>query len=146
MSTSNITAEFKSYYASLNNINTWYDIALIPLKYICDCIDKMGLVKKMDLVMRFYVNTGSIQINVTNPNLTTLAYGSFTSSFGTTCPLTINYLPATSANGGIPTTTTLITAGLFVGKTPNTMGSTAITIGTISHSMAACDAITQLFN
>ena len=138
MSTSNITAEFKSYYASLNNISTWYDIALIPLKYICDCIDKMGLVKKMDLVMRFYVNTGAIQINVENPNTATLAYGSFTSSFGTTCPLTINYLPATSANGGIPATTTLITAGLFVGKTPTTMGSTAITIGTISHSMAAC--------
>ena len=41
-------------------------MGLIPLKYLCDCIDKMGLVKKMDLVMRFYVNTGAIQIGVQN--------------------------------------------------------------------------------
>jgi hypothetical protein len=86
MSLSNITNDFKSYYTVSSNVMTWYDTAIIPLKYLCDCIDKMGLVKKMDIVMRFYLNTGAIQIAVQNPNTNNLAYGTFTSSFSTTCP------------------------------------------------------------
>ena len=99
---------------------------------------QMGLVKKMDLVMRFYVNTGSIQINVQNPNTANLAYGTFTSTFSATCPININWLNGTSANGGIPATTTLITAGLFVAKAPGTMGSTSITINSPANPMTAC--------
>jgi hypothetical protein len=139
MSLSNITNEFKSYYTVSSNVMTWYDTAIIPLKYLCDCIDKMGLVKKMDIVMRFYLNTGAIQIAVQNPNTNNLAYGTFTSSFSTTCPLTINWLGGTSANGGIATTTTLITAGLYVSKPPSSFGTTSIALGSLtSHPMTAC--------
>jgi len=139
MSLSNITNEFKSYYTVSSNVMTWYDTAIIPLKYLCDCIDKMGLVKKMDIVMRFYVNSGAIQVSVQNPNTANLAYGTFTSSFSTTCPLTINWLGATSANGGIATSTTLITAGLYVSKPPSSFGTTSIALGSLtSHPMTAC--------
>ena len=139
MSLSNITNEFKSYYTVSSNVMTWYDTAIIPLKYLCDCIDKMGLVKKMDIVMRFYVNSGAIQVSVQNPNTANLAYGTFTSSFSTTCPLTINWLGATSANGGIAASTTLITAGLFVAKPPTSMGTTSIALGSLTgHPMTAC--------
>lgn len=138
MTSSNLTSEFKPHYTVSNNVMQWFDYGIIPLKYLCDCIDKMGLVKKMDIVMRFYVNTGSIQLNVQNPNTTNLAYGTFTSTFATTCPLTVNWLGATSANGGIAATTTLITAGLFVAKAPATMGSTAITINSPANTMTAC--------
>jgi hypothetical protein len=139
MSLSNITNEFKSYYTVSSNVMTWYDTAIIPLKYLCDCIDKMGLVKKMDIVMRFYVNSGAIQIAVQNPNTANLAYGTFTSSFSTTCPLTINWLGASSANGGIAASTTLITAGLYVAKPPSSFGTTSIALGSLtSHPMTAC--------
>ena len=138
MTSSNLTSEFKPYYTVSNNVMQWFDYGIIPLKYLCDCIDKMGLVKKMDIVMRFYVNTGSIQLNVQNPNTANLAYGTFTSTFATTCPLTVNWLGATSANGGIATGTNLITAGLFVAKAPTTMGSTAITINSPANTMTAC--------
>ena len=137
VSAANITAEFKSYYTVQGNVMTWYDVGLIPLKYLCDCVDKMGLVKKMDLVMRFYVNTGAIQIAVQNPNTTTLAYGTFTSSFSTTCPLTINWLGSTTA--GVPATTAWITAGLFISKPPTSMGNNSVSLGNLSsHSMSAC--------
>jgi len=138
MNYQNITNEFKSYYTTDNNTMIWYDVALIPLKYLCDCIDKMGLVKKMDLVMRFYVNTGVIQASIQNPNTTNLAYGTFNSSFGTTCPLTINWLGDTQAKGGIESTCTLITAGLFVAKSPTSIGTTAIAVNSYTNSMTAC--------
>jgi len=138
MNSQNITNEFKSYYTVDNNTMIWYDVGIIPLKYLCDCIDKMGLVKKMDLVMRFYLNTGVIQASIQNPNSTNLAYGTFNSSFGTTCPLTINWLGATQANGGIESTCTLITAGLFVAKSPTSIGTTAIAVNSYSNSMTAC--------
>ena len=141
MSATNIINEFKPYYTvTATGIMTWYDVALIPLKYLCDCIDKMGLVKKMDLVMRIYLNTGAVQVQVQNPGLATVAYGTFSSNFGSTCPLTVNYLPAAVAAGGIPTTTTLITAGLYVAKLPTSFGpTTAIALaGPSSHPMTAC--------
>lgn len=143
----NCRAEFKSYYTVVGNVCTWYDTALIPLKYLCDCVDKMGLVKKMDMVMRMYLNTGAIQIQVQNANsavntttlLNPLAYGTFTSNFGTTCPLTINYLNTTAALGGIPASTKLITAGLFIGKAPSSIGSISVSLGAIDgHPLIAC--------
>ena len=137
MNSTNIQNEFKSYYTVQGNVMTWYDVGLIPLKYLCDCVDKMGLVKKMDLIMRFYVNTGAIQIAVQNTTAvsTTLAYGTFTSNFSATCPLNINWIPSTA---GVPNTTTYITAGLFIAKAPTTIGSNAVTISVSSHQMSAC--------
>ena len=139
MTSSNLQNEFKSYYTVQGNVMTWYDVGLIPLKYLCDCIDKMGLVKKMDLIMRFYVNTGAIQIgvqNATTTTSTTMAYGTFNSSFSTTCPLTINWVPSPLC---VPSTTGYITAGLFIGKAPSSMGSSSVALGSLSsHPMTAC--------
>ena len=138
-----LNSEFKATYSVTGTGQmVWNDVAIIPLKYLVDCIDKMGLVKKMDIVMRFYVNTGSIQIAVVNAavSATTLAYGAFTSTFGTTCPLTINWLSSATALVGVPATTTFITAGVYVGKAPSSFGSTAVTIVPVSHSMSACRA------
>jgi hypothetical protein len=62
-------------------------MALLPLKYICDVIDKMGLVKKLDIGLRVYFNTGSIQVPVTSPSTDTTGYGAIASStFSNTCP------------------------------------------------------------
>ena len=89
--------------------------------------------------MRFYVNSGAIQVAVQNPNTANLAYGTFTSSLSTTCPLTINWLGASSATGGIAASTTLITAGLFVAKPPTSMGTTSIALSSLTgHPMTAC--------
>ena len=82
-------------------INKKRDVALLPVKYICDVIDKMGLVKKLDIGLRVYFNTGSIQVPVTSPNTDTTGYGAIASStFSNTCPLTTNYLNGDSAAGG----------------------------------------------
>ena len=46
MSATQLAAELKPYYTVSNGIMTWFDVGLIPLKYLSDFIDKLGLVKQ----------------------------------------------------------------------------------------------------
>jgi hypothetical protein len=140
LTTTQLNAEYKPYFGLQGNVAVWYDVALLPLKYICDVIDKMGLVKKLDIGLRVYFNTGSIQVPVTSPNTGNTGYGAIASStFSNTCPLTINYLNGLVGAGGLPDTTNLITAGIFIAKAPTTFGATTpITIAVSAHSMPSC--------
>jgi len=134
-----LNAEFKPYFVINNDggatasVMTWYDLAIIPLKYVVDGIDKIGLVKKMDIKVRCFFNCGSVQVTVTAPDTATV-YRAVASNFGGSCPLTVNFLGNTS----LPTNTTLVTAGVFVARSPTTLGSsTAITIPAQTHTMTA---------
>jgi hypothetical protein len=140
MSASQLNMEIKPYYTLSGNIMTWFDVALIPLKYISDFIDKLGLVQKLDLVIRAYFNTGSLSIAVANPDTTETKYGAISNStFSNICPFTINHLNGTNANGGVPLTTTSIVAGLFIAKSPSTnINGINLAAGYLSHAMQAC--------
>ena len=148
LSSSQLAAEYKSYYTVVgNNAMVWYDTAIIPLKYICDCIDKMGLVKKMDIGLRVYFNTGTVQSTIINTNgasANQTSYGAYSTNFANTCPFTINYLTGTAANGGFTNATdALITAGVFIQKVPQTFGSSiSIGLGNTysiqSHPLPSC--------
>jgi len=151
MTLSQLDFEFKPRFAIVGGLPTWYDVAIIPLRYICDVMDKMGLVRKMDLVIRAYFNTGAMSINVANPNALTTQYGAvIQSTFAQTCPFTINLLSDTQANGGLPATTTCIQAGCFIGsaKTTSLTGTGGAQVnlasGGASHPMAACRAYYSL--
>jgi hypothetical protein len=145
MNATQLGNEFKPYYSVSNNTMLWQDLAIIPLKYICDCLDKMGLVKKLDLVLRVYMNTGSLSVLCAGAATPTNGFGAVRSStFVNTVPFSINYpgLAATAANGGVPTTATSLGCALFVGKSSTTQFS-ATTSGTysvesITHFMPAC--------
>jgi hypothetical protein len=124
MTLANLNQDLKPYYTVTSNYMTWYDYAVIPLKYICPCLDSIGLTRKLDLLVRMYVNTGTIQIPVSAmaTDSTSVTYGvPVNSTFANTCPFTVNVLPATTANGGLANVTaSTITAGLFVAKPPST--------------------------
>ena len=141
MTSANLGSEYKPYYTVQTNCMYWFDYAVINLKYIIDAIAKIGLVKKADLRLRMYVNTGAVQVTVASPNLTTTTYKSFKSSFANTCPFTVNHITGTSANGGLPDTCTKITAGLYIGSPPTTFnggGSTTVAISQVSNSLTQC--------
>ena len=142
LSSTQLATEIKPYYTVSNGIMTWYDVGLIPLKYISDFINNLGLVKKLDLVIRAYFNTGSFQIAVNGPNTTACYYGAVSgSTFTNTCPMTVNLLADTSANGGFPALTTYVACGIFIGKAPTTNIGTAnanLAAGGASHPMPAC--------
>jgi hypothetical protein len=120
----------------------WYDFAVINLKYIVDAIAKIGLVKKAELKLKMYINTGAVAVKIVNPGLDNVAYTTFNSTFANTCPLTVNLLPVAVANGGIPLTTDTIIAGLYIGKPPSTFSGggtlTVATTGVTANPLTQC--------
>ena len=145
MTSTQLATEFKPYFTVVGSVHVWYDLAVIPLKYLCDVVDKMGLVKKLDMVLRLYLNTGSLQVAYDSVNF---RYGAVSgSTFANTCPFTINLLNAAEGVGGLPNTvgaataTTSVCAGLFVARAPTTsIGAGSINIGlnVPSHPMPSC--------
>jgi len=83
-------------------------------------MENAHLLRKADLVLRIYINTGLITVaaSATSTNFTLLTFNGLNySTFTNTCPITINSLGLTtnySANAF-----TDITAGFFIGRSPN---------------------------
>ena len=157
MTSSQIATEFKPYFTYVGNVLTWYDVAILPVRYLCNVMDKLGLVRKLSSIMRIYFNTGSISVPVSNPGLITQFYGAPTNStFPNTCPITINNVPgagasvSTTANpASCPATTAFVCAGCFIARAPTTAipvggGSVNIGLNVASHPMPACRAYYSL--
>jgi hypothetical protein len=132
MTTDQLSKELKPYYTTNQNIMHWFDYGIINLKYILDAIAKIGLVKRADMRLRMYVNTGAVAVTVADPNATTTYYTAFTSSFSNTCPFTVNLISGLIANGGIGAGVTTITAGLYIAKPPSSFNGA----GTYTISLA----------
>ena len=134
--------DFKSTYQVLNaNYGVIYDVAVIRLKDIFDCMNNIGLVKKFSGVLRLYVNTGSLSLScVANAAVPQYNFSVANSTFSNLCPFTINNLNATLASGGIVTDTTRINAGLFIGVpvATNLSGGVNLSLSGASHKMRAC--------
>jgi hypothetical protein len=161
MTATQLANEFKPIFSYVGNVLYWQDVAIIPMKYLCDVFDKMGLVRKLSAVMRIYLNTGSISVPVTNPALSNQAFGIPTNStFANTCPFTINNVIgrtlATAAPGtvainaaSVPLTTAFVCAGVFVARAPTTAipvggGSINIGLNVPSHPLPSCRAYYSL--
>jgi hypothetical protein len=143
MTATQLGLEFKPYYSVVSNNMVWQDLAVIPLKYLCDVLDKMGLVKKLDLILRIYMNTGSLAVDAVGAATPTSALRAIRSStFVNTVPFTINSLGTNApvASGGIPAAATILACGLYVGRSVNTQFSatTPFSFTAVSHFMPAC--------
>ena len=145
MTSAQFALEYRPNYSVVGTTMVWYDYAIIPLKYLCDCMDKIGLVRKFSSVIRLYLNTGSVSVTVANTNSATLALGvASNSTFANTCPFTINTVAETTALGGnFPATCVSIAAGVFVARAPTTSiavtgGSANLGASAIASPMLAC--------
>jgi hypothetical protein len=100
----------------------WYDYAVIKVGHLFESINKIGLVKRLDASVRIWVNTGTVNVAVAQPNTTNLNYSLTTANntFSNTCPLMISWLGNTEANGGVPANVQGIVAGLYINKPPTT--------------------------
>ena len=137
-----LNQDFTPTYEVLNtNYMVWKDFAVIKLSTLFESLSSIGLTRKADIFLRLYINTGTLNVTVSAPGLTTLGYTLTTAnnSFNGTCPFTVNYLNDTPANGGIPLTTVNITAGLYINKPPaTTFNGINFATPNISHSLTAC--------
>ena len=141
LTTDQLGKELKPYYTVTGNFMYWFDYGIINLKYMLDAIAKIGLVKRADMRLRMYINTGAVAVTVADPNATTTYYTAFTSTFSNTCPFTVNLLSQLATSGGIPAGTNTITAGLYIAKPPTSFnggGANTVAITQLSNSMTSC--------
>ena len=141
LTTDQLGKELKPYYTVTGNFMYWFDYGIINLKYMLDAIAKIGLVKRADMRLRMYINTGSVAVTVADPNLTTSYYTAFTSTFSNTCPFTVNLISGLSTSGGIPAGANTITAGLYIAKPPTSFnggGANTVAITQLPGPMTSC--------
>lgn len=134
--------EYRPYYTVLNtNYGVYYDYVCIRVRDIFESAANLGLVKKADVIFRLYFNTGVVNVGVSGANTTSTlySYSPSDSTFTGSCPLTVNYLNDTSANGGLPNTTANITAGFFIARAPATsIKGVNLGLSGASHPIQAC--------
>jgi hypothetical protein len=127
-----LNEEFKPYFEIRNGCMVWYDFQYIRVGSLCDSIRKIGLCKRVDLVLRVYVNTGSLAVPITyGATDDVFALGACLASqttFTNTCPFTINFMAQSC-----PLTTTQLAVGCFIGQFAQTSvsaggGTTAINL------------------
>ena len=101
LNTTKLFNEARPYYTvSGTNYMVWYDYAVIKLSTLLESLGNIGLVRKFDSVLRLWINTGSMNVTIANPGLTTLQYGTINANtFSNTCPCILNYLNDIPANG-----------------------------------------------
>jgi hypothetical protein len=122
----------------------WFDYAIINLKYIVDAIAKIGLVKKAELKLKMYVNTGAINVKVFGGNTADTSYGAVTTTFANTCPMTVNLITGTAASpgGGFLAAVDSIVAGLYISKPPSSFnggGANTVSLaGALSSPLTQC--------
>jgi hypothetical protein len=159
MTASQLATECKPYCTLLagnaantanSNYMVWYDTAVLPLKYLMDVVNKLPMMKKTDMLLRMYLNTGSLIVPCKAfGTANTLQY--FTpqsSNFVNTCPFTVNYLDL-----GVPSAAIGIACGLFIAKpaatslsivqpagAANVTAVSSVNLGSCPalHSMLAC--------
>jgi hypothetical protein len=140
-SQSQLNNDFYPTYVVNGNYMIWYDYCIVRLSSIFESLNSIGLTRRADIYLRLYVNTGTLNVSVSNPNSTTPGYSLTVTnnSFNNTCPFTVNYLNETSANGGIPANTANITAGLYISKPPTTsFNGVNLASSSANHSLPAC--------
>ena len=117
----------------------WKDCAIIRLNTLFDSLGSIGLTSRADMFIRSYVNTGTLNVAVSSPNTATPGYSLTSTNNGFNGSFTINYLPDTRANGGIPATVANITAGVYIAKAPSTTYvGVNLSLCNTSHPMPAC--------
>lgn len=119
----------------------WYDVAYIKLSTIFESLGKIGLVKRFDATVRLWINTGTVGINIANPNTDNLIYGiqPANNTFSNTCPLMVNYLAGSAGIMPAATAANAIVAGLYIKAPPVTsiLGINLFNSGA-SHFMSSC--------
>ena len=142
MTADQLGKELKPYYTLSGHFMYWFDYGIINLKYMIDAIAKIGLVKRADMRLRMYLNTGAVSVTLANPNNTQTYYSAFTTTFSNTCPFTVNLLYGLIADGGFGAGVNTITAGLYVGKPPSSFNgggaSTVAITNPLSNPMSSC--------
>ena len=139
MTAAQLNNECRPYYTTSGNLMIWHDYAVIKLNYLFESLNKIGLVKRLDAQLRLWVNTGTVNVSVANPDVATTEYNltPANNTFFNTCPLLVNY--QSGASGIVPSSTTNIVAGLYIARPPTTsFAGVNLGAATVQHPLTNC--------
>jgi len=124
-----------------SNYIVYTDSIILPLKYLMDVVNKLPMMKRTDMLLRLYLNTGSLIVPVKafGTTNTTQYFAAQSSNFVNTCPFTVNYLDL-----GVPSTAVGIACGLFISKPTTTSLSIVQPAGALN--VTATTAVINLGN
>jgi hypothetical protein len=74
MTGTQLNNEFRPYYTTSGNYMFWHDYAVIKFNYLFESLNKIGLVKRLDAQLRLWINTGTVNVTVANPDATTCSH------------------------------------------------------------------------
>ena len=140
MNIEQLNNEYKSVFQVNGNYMIWHDTIVIRFQDLFQSMKQIPLSRRFDATVRIFVNTGTVNVRTINPNSANLGLDVTlqNSTFTATCPLIVNSLSASAANGGIPDTTTNIVAGLYVSRAPSaTFSGVNLSTGAIGHPLSS---------
>ena len=73
MTGARLNNEFRPCYTVSNGYMVWHDYAVIKLNYFFESLNKIGLVERLDVQLRLWVNTGTVQVTVADPDAASTA-------------------------------------------------------------------------
>jgi hypothetical protein len=139
----NLKKEFKPNYQVVGTYyQTYQDVAIIRIADIFDSFKQLPLMKKLDSVMRFYINTGTVVSNVKTSSGAVTSTGlqmssGLSNTFTGTCPI----MQCTQTS--LPIDTGAQVTGLFIGTaTATSINAFGLNINlatsAVSHFMPSC--------
>jgi hypothetical protein len=69
-----LNSGFRPYYQVSGNYMYGYDYALIKPNYLFESLNKIDLVKRSHAKLRLWINTGTVNVTVSNPDGTNTGY------------------------------------------------------------------------
>ena len=110
-----------------SNYIVYTDTIVLPLRYLMDVVNKLPIMKKTDILLRMYLNSGSLLVPVVSAGTVnaTQYFAPLSSTFVNTCPFTVNYL-----DSGVPSAAKGIACGLFIARPATTSLSSVQPVGT----------------
>lgn len=110
--------EFQSTFEIVNGQAVWKDYIVIFMKDLLDAMDKIGLVRRLDGILRIYINTGLCRVDYDSVG-TQLTFNNANSTFTDTCPILINNINSSPVTLGPPDVAKYLNVGCFISRAPN---------------------------
>lgn len=124
-----------TFEVDANGVAIWKDYIVIFMKDLLDAMNHIGCVRRLDGILRIYINTGFCTVRY--PAANQLTFSNNESTFTDTCPLLVNNIGALPVAAAGPVTIDTLNVGCFISRAPNATFNGSNWSG-VASSMNAC--------
>ena len=137
--------EFRPNFQIVNgNYMTWTDYAVVRLQDISDFFAQAPLCKNFNGLLRIYVNTGTMNIGLSQGNFGMMLLNGANSTFQNVCPFTINQLPLANIPAGV--TNLVVSCTIARSTVSTTQAGVQLSLSNFGSPMNACRLYYSMIN